>query len=157
MRASRLKLDTLAIISSRYQYGPFLFFCCRSYVKLLVYWRAEKNFLDFRRPPWGLRPVAFATSATWLIRHWCQNSEWSPNWGLVAYVLNSTLACSFYSRLSHAAKRDSSSQDAVCLSVCLSVCMCVCVCVCVEIFFPTNPYLQAGLTDLDEIWHDGRS
>jgi len=21
-------------------------------------------------PPWGLRPVAFATSATWLIRHW---------------------------------------------------------------------------------------
>ena len=24
-------------------------------------------------------------------------------------------------------------------------------------FFPTNPYLQAGLTDLDEIWHDGRS
>jgi len=30
-------------------------------------------------------------------------------------------------------------------------------CVCVEIFFPTNPYLQAGLTDLNEIWHDGRS
>jgi len=26
----------------------------------------------------------------------------------------------------------------------------VCVCLCVEIFFPTNPYLQAGLTDLDE-------
>jgi len=22
-------------------------------------------------------------------------------------------------------------------------------------FFPTNPYLQAGLTDLDEIWHEG--
>ena len=36
-------------------------------------------------------------------------------------------------------------------------CVCVCVCLCVEIFFPTNPYLQAGLTDLDEIWHDGRS
>ena len=35
--------------------------------------------------------------------------------------------------------------------------VCVYVCVCVEIFFPTNPYLQAGLTDLDEIWHDGRS
>jgi len=32
-----------------------------------------------------------------------------------------------------------------------------CVFVCVEIFFPTNPYLQAGFTDLDEIWHDGRS
>jgi len=31
------------------------------------------------------------------------------------------------------------------------------VCLCVESFFPTNPYLQAGLTDLDEIWHDGRS
>jgi len=32
-----------------------------------------------------------------------------------------------------------------------------CVCLCVEIFFPTNPYLQARLTDLDEIWRDGRS
>jgi len=50
--------DMLAIISSRYQYGPFVFFCCRSYVKLLDYWRAEKNFLYFRRPPWGLRPEA---------------------------------------------------------------------------------------------------
>ena len=35
--------------------------------------------------------------------------------------------------------------------------LCVCVSLCVEICFPTNPYLQAGLTDLDEIWHDGRS
>ena len=34
---------------------------------LLTVW---KNFRYFRRPPWGLRPVAFATSATWLIRHW---------------------------------------------------------------------------------------
>ena len=42
------------------------------------------------------------------------------------------------------ARRDSTSQDAVCLSVC-------------GIFFLINPYLQAGLTDLDEIWHDGRS
>ena len=33
----------------------------------------------------------------------------------------------------------------------------VSVCVCVEIFFPTNLYLQAGLTDVEEIWHDGRS
>jgi len=32
----------------------------------------------------------------------------------------------------------------------------VCVSLCVEIFFPTNPYLQAGLTDLNEVWHDGR-
>jgi len=37
-------------------------------------------------------------------------------------------------------------------------CVCVCVSLCVENFFPTNPYIQlAGLTDLDEIWHDGRS
>jgi len=34
---------------------------------------------------------------------------------------------------------------------------CVCQSMCVEIFFPTNAYLQAGLTDLDEIWHDWRS
>jgi len=47
-----------------------------------------------------------------------------------------------------AAKRDSSSQDAVCLYVCTCVC---------GIFFPNNPYLQAGLTGLDEIWHDERS
>ena len=39
--------------------------------------------------------------------------------------------------------------------VCLCVCVCLSVCLCVEIFFPTNLYLQAGLTDLDEIWHDG--
>jgi len=36
-------------------------------------------------------------------------------------------------------------------------CVCLYVCMCVEIFFPTNPYLQAGLTDLDDIWHDERS
>ena len=34
---------------------------------LLTGW---KKCLYFRRPPWGLRSVAFATSATWLIRHW---------------------------------------------------------------------------------------
>ena len=34
--------------------------------------------------------------------------------------------------------------------------VCVCLSVCGN-FFPTNPYLLAGLTDLDEIWHDGRS
>jgi len=48
---------------------PIFSFYCRSCVKLLNCWRAEKKFLYFRRPPWGLRPVAFATSATWLIRH----------------------------------------------------------------------------------------
>ena len=53
----------------------------------------KKFFLYFRRPPWGLRPVAFATSATaplkprqhgtlqilycivWLIRHWVYYSK----------------------------------------------------------------------------------
>ena len=65
------RYDMMAIISSRYQYGPFLFFCCRSYVKLLDYWRAEKNVsTSGAPPPWDLRPVAFATSATWLTRHW---------------------------------------------------------------------------------------
>ena len=48
--------DMLAIISSRLQYGPFLFFCCRSYVKLLDYWRAEKNFSLLPEAP--LRPEA---------------------------------------------------------------------------------------------------
>jgi len=33
-----------------------------------ITWRAEKISLP-PDPPWGLRPVAFATSATWLIRH----------------------------------------------------------------------------------------
>jgi len=44
--------------------------------------------------------------------------------------------------------------------VCVCVCVCVCQSVCLSVcgnFFPTNPYLQAGLTDLDQIWHDGRS
>ena len=45
-------------------------FCYRSYVKLLDYWRAEKNISLLPEAPWGLRRVAFATSATWLIRHW---------------------------------------------------------------------------------------
>ena len=46
-----------------------------------------------------------------------------------------------FSRASHTAERD----YAVCVSrVCGN-------------FFPTNPYLKGGLTDLDEIWHDGNS
>ena len=49
------RYDMLAIISSRYQYGPFLFFCCRSYVKLLDHWRAEKNVSTSGGP---LRPKA---------------------------------------------------------------------------------------------------
>ena len=46
------RYDMLAIISSRYQYGPFLFFCCRSYIKLLDYWRAEKMFSTSGGPLW---------------------------------------------------------------------------------------------------------
>ena len=61
--------DMLAIISFRYQYDPFFIFCCISYVKLLDYWRAE-NFFSTSGAPRGPRPVAFAISATWLIRHW---------------------------------------------------------------------------------------
>jgi len=63
---------------------PIFIFCCRSYVKLLDYWRAEKNFLYFRSPPWGLRPMAFATSATWLIRHWL------PSWFFPTFVQKRT-------------------------------------------------------------------
>jgi len=40
------------------------------------------------------------------------------------------------------------NQSGCRVSVCVSVC---------GNFFPTNPYLKAGLTDLDDIWHDGRS
>jgi len=50
-----------------------------------------------------------------------------------------------FSRASRSAERDLSSQDAVCLYVC------------VWKFFFRPTLLQAGLTDLDEIWHDGRS
>jgi len=50
---------------------PIFIFCCRSYVKLLDYWRAEKSFSTSGGPPEARGPyVAFATSATWLIRHW---------------------------------------------------------------------------------------
>jgi len=47
-----------------------------------------------------------------------------------------------FSHASRTAERDSSSQDAVCMSISMCVCW---------NFFPTNPYLQAGLTDLNEI------
>ena len=53
---------------------------------------------------------------------------------------------SFYLRLSHTARRDSSSNVSVrpWQKNILSEAQL------------TPPYLQAGLTDLDEIWHDGR-
>ena len=43
--------DMLAIISSRYQYGPFLFFVAEVMSKYLTTDGLEKNFLYFRRPP----------------------------------------------------------------------------------------------------------
>jgi len=56
--------------SSLSQRPIFIYFFWRCYVKLLDYWRAEKIALLPEAPAWGLRPVAFATSATRLIRHW---------------------------------------------------------------------------------------
>ena len=75
------RVDTTCWQLFRPVYGPFLFFCCGScqITSLLTGW---KNFLYFRRPPRGLRPVAFATSATWLIRYWlltnilCTTGDW---------------------------------------------------------------------------------
>ena len=51
--------------------------CCRSYDKLLDYRRAKK-ILYFRRPPLRPEAVAFATSATRLIRHWKAHPSVNP-------------------------------------------------------------------------------
>ena len=67
----------------------FYFLLRRSYVKLLDYWRAE-NFLYTSGGPWGPRPVAFATSATWLIRHWSCDGRSTINSTRVLNVLLST-------------------------------------------------------------------
>jgi len=61
------RYDMLAIISPRYQYGPFLFFVAEVMSNYLTIDRLIKIFYSRRPPPWGLRPVAFATSATWLV------------------------------------------------------------------------------------------
>ena len=58
----------LAIISSRYQYGPFLFFFVAEVMSNYLTIDGLKNFFSTSGGP--LRPEAFATSATWLIRHW---------------------------------------------------------------------------------------
>jgi len=50
---------------------PILFFVAEVMSNYLTTDGLKKN-LYFRRPPWGLRPVAFATYATWLIRHCIQ-------------------------------------------------------------------------------------
>ena len=69
--------DMLATISSRYQYSPFSFFLLQKLCQITWLLTGWKNFLYFQRPPRrGLRPVAFATSATWLIRHWIVRSGW---------------------------------------------------------------------------------
>ena len=59
--------DMLAIISSRYQYGPFSFLLLQ---KLSNYLTTDGLKKFSQLPEALLRPVAFATSATWLIRHW---------------------------------------------------------------------------------------
>ena len=43
--------DMLAIISSRYQYGPFLFSVAEVMSNYLTTDGLKKNFLYFRRPP----------------------------------------------------------------------------------------------------------
>jgi len=70
--------DMLAIISSRYQYDPFLFFVADVMSNYLTT-GGLKNFSLFPEAPWGVRPVAFATSATWLIRYWWRQQQ-TVNW-----------------------------------------------------------------------------
>ena len=60
------RYDMLAIISSRYQHGPFLFFVAGVMSNYLTTDGLKKISLLPEAP---LRPEAFATSATWLIRH----------------------------------------------------------------------------------------
>ena len=57
----------LAIISSRYQYGPFF---VTEVMSNCLTTDGLKKYFSTSRGPRGLRRVAFATSATWLIRHW---------------------------------------------------------------------------------------
>ena len=60
--------DMLTIISSRYQYGPFLFFVVAEVMSNYLTTDKLKNFFSTSGGPseaWGLRPVAFGTSATW--------------------------------------------------------------------------------------------
>jgi len=78
----------------------------------------------------------------------------STDYAAPAWVCISTRLCIF-SRASRMLR--SATQVVRMPCVChIHICMYVCMYVC-GIFFPNNPYLQAGLTDLDEIWHDGRS
>ena len=62
------RYDLLAIISSRYQYGPFLFFLLQKLCQITWLLPGWKKFSLLPEAP--LKLVAVATSATWLIRHW---------------------------------------------------------------------------------------
>ena len=69
--------DMLAIISSRYEYGPvFLFSVAEVMSDYLTTDGLKKIFSTSGGP---LRPVAFATSATWLIRHWTRHRSLCNN------------------------------------------------------------------------------
>ena len=68
--------------------GPFLFFVVADVMSnYLTTDGLKKNFLYYRRPPWGPRPVAFATSATWLIRHWTWFVLATPVWANERYTV----------------------------------------------------------------------
>ena len=59
-------------------------------------YQQNTNFLDFRRPPWGLRPVAFATSATWLIRHCLHRLHFSCKRFLVSHLPTTSRSLSMF-------------------------------------------------------------
>ena len=63
--------DMLAIISSRYEYGPFFLFSVAEVMSNYLTTDGLKKIFSTSGGP--LRPVAFATSATWLIRHWTRH------------------------------------------------------------------------------------
>ena len=75
---------------------------------LLTGW---KKILYFRRLPWGLRPVAFAISATWLIRHWPS----SPPSSSSHHLQNDSCcrSCMIYLRILKSRSR--SKQNKICM------------------------------------------
>ena len=66
--ATRVDTTCWQLFRPRYQYSPFLFFVAEVMSSYLTT-DGLKNFFSTSGGPGGLRPVAFATSATWLIRH----------------------------------------------------------------------------------------
>ena len=63
------RCDMLAIFYIPLSIRPIFIFLLQKLCHITWLLSGWKNFLYFRRPPWGLRPVACATSATWVIRH----------------------------------------------------------------------------------------